>query len=64
MSADINYQWQFASSEIKKPDGLYLVKTSYLCAGFTVKDNAVVFCAPILMRRFSYWWTIAKRIAP
>jgi hypothetical protein len=43
-------------------DGLYQVNTSYLCAGFVLKDGIVVACAPILRKRIAYWKTIAKRI--
>ena len=43
-------------------NGLYQVKTSYLCAGFVVKDNWVTMCAPILIKKFHYWKTIAVRI--
>jgi hypothetical protein len=44
------------------PDGLYQVTTSYLCAGFVVRDGKVVDCAPILRKRLSYWLTLAVRI--
>lgn len=46
-------------------DGLYQVTTSYLCAGFIVKDGKVKrgHCAPILRKKLSYWVTIAKRVA-
>lgn len=40
-------------------DGLYQVRTRYLCAGFIVENGVVVDCAPILQRRLSYWMTIA-----
>ncbi len=43
-------------------DGLYQVTTSYLCAGFIVKNGMVVECAPILRKKMSYWKTIAKWI--
>jgi len=43
-------------------DGLYRVETHYLCAGFVVKDDTIISCAPILWKRMSYWLTIAKRI--
>jgi len=45
-------------------DGLYRVTTSYLCAGFVMKDNRVVSIAPILVKKFAYWQTIAVWIAP
>lgn len=44
-------------------NGLYRVTTSYLCAGFLMHDNQVVYCAPILLRRFGYWVTRARRIS-
>lgn len=40
-------------------NGLYQVKTHYLCAGFVVKDNKIIMCAPILMKKINYWITIA-----
>ena len=41
-------------------DGLYQVTTSYLCAGFVVKNGSVVACAPILRKKLDYWTTKAK----
>lgn len=43
-------------------DGLYVVTTSYLCAGFVVENGQVITCAPVLRKRLSYWKTIAVRI--
>lgn len=43
-------------------DGLYQVTTSYLCAGFVIKNNKIVECAPILKKKIRYWVTIAKWI--
>jgi hypothetical protein len=43
-------------------DGLYRVVTSYLCAGFVVEDGKIIFCAPILRKKISYWKTIAEWI--
>lgn len=43
-------------------DGLYQVITSYLCAGFVVKDGVVVDAAPILWKRLPYWVTIARYV--
>lgn len=43
-------------------DGLYRVRTSYLCAGFVVEAGMVTYCAPILRRKLAYWKTIAVRI--
>lgn len=44
-------------------DGLYRVVTSYLCAGFVVRDGRVAECAPILRSKLTYWKTVAKRIS-
>lgn len=43
-------------------DGLYQVTTPYLCAGFIVQAGVVVAIAPILRKRFDYWWTVAVRV--
>jgi len=43
-------------------DGLYQVTTKYLCAGFAIKNNKIIDCAPILRKKINYWKTIAKRI--
>lgn len=43
------------------PDGVYRVETAFLCAGFVVKDNRVVECAPILRKRLDYWKAVARR---
>lgn len=43
-------------------DGLYQVTTSYLCAGFVIKNGKVIQCAPILRRKLEYWKTVAKRV--
>lgn len=45
-------------------DGLYQVKTDYLCAGFIVKGGYVIKCAPILRKRLTYWMSIAVRTHP
>ena len=44
-------------------DGLYQVTTSYLCAGFIIKNNEPILIAPILVKKFNYWKTIAIRIS-
>ena len=44
-------------------DGLYWVERPYLAAGFVVKGGKVITCAPILRKKFSYWLTVAVRIA-
>lgn len=43
-------------------DGLYLVSTSYLYAGFVIENGQLTNCAPILRNKFNYWKTIAERI--
>ena len=43
-------------------DGLYQVKTSYLCAGFVILNGELFKCAPIIRKRIEYWMTIAVRI--
>ncbi len=43
-------------------DGLYRVTTSYLCAGFEIKNCRIKNIAPILKKKFNYWKTIAKLI--
>lgn len=43
-------------------DGLYQVTTSYLCAGFIVENGYVTLCAPILRKKFDYFYTIAKKV--
>jgi hypothetical protein len=40
-------------------DGLYRVNTSYLCAGFIIKEGKVTLCAPVLRNKIDYWKTIA-----
>lgn len=46
----------------KVKDGLYQVTTSYLCAGFVIKNGLTILCAPILRRKLSYWLTKAVYI--
>jgi len=50
--------------EVIMEDGLYWVTTSYLCAGFVVKNGKVSMsdCAPILRNKIEYWKTIAKKV--
>lgn len=43
-------------------DGIYQVTTSYLCAGFTIKNGQCIECAPILRKKFNYWATIAVKV--
>lgn len=43
-------------------DGVYRVRTRYLCAGFIVRGGKVVDCAPILRKKLEYWITVATWI--
>ena len=43
-------------------DGLYQVTTNYFCAGFAIKDNKIIKCAPILRKRIKYWKYKAVKI--
>lgn len=45
-------------------DGLYIVTTSYMCAGFVIKRGNVTLCAPILRRKLSYWKIVAHWCLP
>lgn len=45
-------------------DGLYQVTYKGICAGFVIENNTVIACAPILRKKFAYWWTIAVWICP
>lgn len=47
---------------MRNTDGLYQVTTPYLCAGFVVENNVVTMMAPILRKKFDYWWTVAVRV--
>lgn len=38
-------------------DGLYQVTTSWMCAGFVVKEGRIVEAAPILRKKLKYWAT-------
>ena len=40
-------------------DGLYMVTTHYLCAGFVVEQRKVIRCAPVLRKRLGYWMSQA-----
>jgi len=45
-------------------DGLYRINTDYLCAGFVIKNDKVVICAPILKKKINYWKTVATWVCP
>ena len=49
-------------TETGMSDGLYRVTTSYLCAGFVVRNGHITDCAPILRKRLKYWKVIAIRV--
>lgn len=40
-------------------DGLYQVTTNYLCAGFVIEGGKLTHCAPILLRNFLFYKTLA-----
>lgn len=44
-------------------DGLYQVKTKYLCAGFVIEHGMVTRCAPILRKNLATWMLIARKAA-
>lgn len=44
-------------------DGLYQVTTAYFCAGFVIRNNSIIWCAPILVNNINYWKTKAKFIS-
>jgi hypothetical protein len=41
-------------------DGLYGVSYRGIEAGFAVRDDEVIWCAPVLRRRLGYWLTVAQ----
>lgn len=45
-------------------DGLYQVHDNRygICAGFVIQDGQLALCAPILYKRFPYWWKRASQI--
>lgn len=50
------------------PDGTYEVLVYYpngdrMCAYFVVENGKVTRCAPILLRKLSYWMTVARSIS-
>jgi len=47
----------------KVKNGLYIVCTTYLCAGFIYKNGRVIKSAPILKKKIKYWVTIAKWVS-
>ncbi len=45
-------------------DGLYQVTTRHVCAGFSIRNGKLMFCAPILRRNFNHWKHFAKIVWP
>jgi hypothetical protein len=43
-------------------DGLYRVIYGSICAGFIIKEGRLVECAPVLVKKFGFWKTMAVRI--
>ena len=48
---------------VELPDGLYQVSNNVFTAGFAIKDQRVIDCAPILVKNFFYWAKKAKFIS-
>ena len=44
-------------------DGLYQVTYKGICAGFVLEDGIVTLIAPILIRKFGFWKTIAVKVS-
>lgn len=53
---------QMNNTSNKLKDGLYRVSTSYLCAGFVIRNGNIIACAPILRRKIGYWKTVATLV--
>lgn len=45
-------------------DGLYQVSYHGICAGFIVEGGKVTAIAPVLRKRFAWWWKRAKYLGP
>lgn len=45
-------------------DGIYRVNYKGICAGFVIRGQKVVLCAPILAKRLAWWFTIADYLGP
>lgn len=45
-------------------DGLYQVDYGSICAGFVIEGGRLAACAPILERRFAYWFLKARWVPP
>jgi hypothetical protein len=53
-----------APTQTTLADGLYRVETATVCAGFMVRDQTVIACAPILRKAIRYWLPRAVRSGP
>jgi len=47
---------------IQLKDGLYMVQTGQICAGFVVRNGKVTVCPPILRKKIGYFMGIAKYV--
>ena len=45
-------------------DGLYMVETKYLMAGFVMRGGKITECAPILRKKIDYFMRIARWVCP
>ena len=45
-------------------DGLYGVSYRDIEAGFAIRDDEVIWCAPVLRRRLDYWLSLARWEGP
>lgn len=43
-------------------DGLYEVDYKQINAGFYIENGRLLYCAPVLRKRFDFWKTIAKKV--
>jgi hypothetical protein len=44
-------------------DGIWQVDVGNVCAAFEVKNGRVIFCSPILRKKFNYWLKFAKLVS-
>jgi hypothetical protein len=45
-------------------DGIYGVSYKGIEAGLAVRDEQVIWCAPVLRKRLPYWLTVAQWEGP
>lgn len=41
-------------------NGLYQVNYKGICAGFVIKNDKLIRCAPVLRNKIEFWKTIAR----